>query len=430
MTPSLRSSRALTALAALAILAITAGSPVRAEALGDIYVATASGSEDLGVLELDTFHSSVRTGSIDPTEAVRRLEFNGKQTLYAANGGTGLYAIDVEQGTVSALDPLTAVVKDLAHPIGTTLYLAVPSKKAIWALAAGDTRPDGTIAVSGAVDLLAASPDRPGMLAANTGDAFVDLVLSDTRVVRPIAGLSGTVVALAVSGKPDTVSPAAASPAAASPAAPAVDRALGYIALKNPNKVVAVSMETGTIAWTATLKAEPTAITASWDAKLPAAAVVAVGTQLFSVTDGVAKPWRSLSASSEPVTLMTTSYRGDRLHLVTGSSIVSIDVANPLVQALPTITLRSAPQDLAPFPDSSTANGGGGPHSGDGNGSGNGSGSASPAPTRAPSTDTVGGLGDWLPAGTDPLTVFGIFMGVTIALTVTGLWVARRWIVD
>lgn len=413
MTPTPRLARSLAALAVVALVAVPAATPVAAESLPDLYAAIAAGTGHVGVVDIDTANLRVAAGGFDATPAVSMLDFLGKQAIYAV--GTPrqtLYHINVSAGTYETAGTLGEPVSDMAVPKGSAVYFAVPSKSGLWALNQGDAKPSSARTFPEAVNLLAANNQVSQFLAAVRGGTWAAVVNGDDRSFTRITGLTGTIVAAAVSA--DAKDPCA------------------YIALREPNAVARVSLLKHTVTWTAPLSGVPLAVTASWSADLPGTALVTVGGTIYTAADGKATRWRDLptTATANPVSQMLTSYNGSVLYLAVKDKVVAISVKDPFAKAPTTLDLGGTAADLAAWPDYSAATGGTGPDNGTDNGnggsnSGNG-GSASPGPTKPP-TDTDPTTGHWRPDPGDPMPLVALFVGVALTVAVASSLAIRHW---
>lgn len=387
MTPSSRLLRMLT-VAALAAASVMPGAAVAlANGIGDLYV-----GQPAGVVEIYLRDEKVET-TVDALADPTTLAFwNDGTRLYAGDGRKQLVLIDIESLEVANTFTLTEDVPAIAHPKGDTLYLAVPSQKALSLIADGDTAVKTGPGLEGAADLLAADRRDYHVVAAKAGDSWVDVVDS----------VDNTVAKVAVDGKVVGVTVAAGD-------------ALAYIATTRPNAVVAVSLTSGTVSWTAPLEKEPTHVT--WvGTESPYSAIVDQGKELWRASKPAtgtpaAVAWSTLE--QQPGTL-ATSDEGGFVYAATKDGVTTVSLEKPTAQPPAEVALAKEPPVLAPVPKDSSLSKASGEPSANGNGNGGQSGTGGsdatnpPAPTKAPATDTDGSTeGRFHPAGPDPLVLFG-----------------------
>jgi len=394
--------RALIVTAVVVLLAMPAAGPVLAERSGDLY-ATSPGETGTVLNEIDLLGQQVILPPTAVNAGSRHLAFTDIGTLYLGDGGVNLERVNVKTLETAMLPQLPAAATDIAHPTGTSLYLAYPSRSALGILAAGQDTPVDGQTLTGPADLLAADRRETRLLAAEVGKSWVDIVNTTTNDVAKVT-VVGSVVAAAISG---------------------VDH-VAYVVTADPNTVVAITLDTAKVAWTAALPNRPTAVTASWDAKQPASAIVAVGASLYAATGGTAKIWATLP---DAASALVTSDEGRFVYAASTGGVVAISVEKPTAAPVARVDLTKPPLGMAALPDVSSLAGDGGQASGS-SASPGAPGQPSPTPrkTKAPATDTVGGEdGTYRAPGADLVTVFGGMIGIAIVVLLLSRNAIRRW---
>ena len=368
------------ALAASLVLAGGSGRVVLANGVGDLYVA-----DPKGVLEVYLKTSTIESPITVPA-APTMLAFTADvyQIAISSLGVTG---------PTHAATPIVA----LAHPIGSSLFVAYRGAKTLGVLVDGAaTFIDGPT-LPASPDILAADPRETRFAAAAKGDTWVAIVEPSSSKVTEVGGsggIGGKVVAMAVA------------------------RAEGYVwvATSAPNRVALVSLSTGKVASSAPLDGAPTAITA-----LGKFAVVAVGSSLVKVQAGAASAW---AQASGPVLELASDLTASYAYVATADKVTALSVANPKASPAASVAVpNGAPAALAPVPNrgSSLGAAGGGDQGGTGAspGTGNGKSTAHPATkTHAPATDTV--LGDGMRISSSDLTTVFIVVGAVIVAVLVG----------
>ena len=395
MTTLTRLLRALGATLAVAGLVLSGASVVLANGVGDLYVAVPGGVDEVH-LAGGRIVTTVDTGGAGSTLAFT----NDGAFLFVVDEEGSLGRINIEDITVDRTYSLGKDAVALAHPKGTSLFVALAGEAALAVLPQDEADTTEGPTLSGAADLLAADRRENRIVAAQAGHSWLDIVEPASAHVTKVQ-LDGDIVALAIA------------------------RAEGYayVAMEAPNLVVRVSLATGIVDWTVELSGAPSALTA-----VPEAAVVAIGDALFRVKSGKVAEWSTARTGIEgPVTELATSDEGAFVYAATDTTIVAINAAQPDAEPAATVAVAGGAW-LAPIPKESSLYRGGGP--GDGPDSSAGTGGESGTGTgasHAPATDTEGGSGPlWRRSGPDPLLLGGIGVAIMAGVLVGSYALLKR----
>jgi hypothetical protein len=407
MNPWTRLLRTIGAAATAACFVLAGGSGhlVLANGVGDLYVADPSGVREL-YLKNQTTESLITVPEV-PTQ----LAFTADgQTLYTAKGTASLYRIDIAtlnvSGPTTAKGPITA----LAHPQGSSLYLALQGSKALGVLMDGATTILDGVTLTSVPNLLAADPQDPHVVAASTTGTWVSIIEPTNAKVTQVGGTSGlgaTVVAMSVA------------------------RASGYVwvATANQNRVYLISLSTGQVVSSVPVSAgAPTAITA-----LGNYAVVSVGKKLYKV---VAKSVTAWATAPGTVLGLSSDLTAAFVYVATSDKVTALDVTKPTAAPAASVGMpKGAPSALAPVPNKGSSlaavggtKAGAGPGSSGGtSGTTNATTRATPKPkkTHAPATDTVSGFAPGSP-GMDASTVLAALGALVVTVTLGSRYVIKR----
>jgi len=392
MTTLTRLLRALCATLAVAGLVLPGASIALANGVGDLYVAGPD-----GVVEVFLAGRRIET-TVDIGGAAATLAFtNDGSSLFVVDAKGGLARINIETINVDRTYTLAKDAAAIAHPKGTSLYIALAGEAALAVLPQDETATTEGATLSGAADLLAADRRENRIVAAQAGHSWLDILEPASAHVTRVQ-VDGDISAIAV----------------------ARSEGYAYVAMEAPNQVVRVSLATGETDWKVDLAGAPSALTA-----VPEAAIVAVGDALYRVKGGRAAEWSTAKTGvTGPITELTTSDEGAFVYVGTDAGVIAVNAAQP--DAAPAAEV-AVPEGvwLAPIPKESSlykgTGAGTGPESstgtGEGTSSGNGTGTAA---SHAPATDTEGDGGPlWRRSGPDPLLLFGVG-GVIVLVVLLG----------
>jgi DNA-binding beta-propeller fold protein YncE len=371
---------------------------VLANGLGDLYVATAGGVDEVYLLGNEV----VTTVDIKPGRS--RLAFTADgATLYAGDGADSLVRINIKDIAVDKQFTLPGHATAIVHPRGNALLLAYPDSKSLGVLFDGDDAPIAGASLPGAANLLAADPRETRVVAAESGAGWVAIVQPFTSTVTRVdvgGDVGAKIEALAV----------------------ARDEGGVYVASTAPDRLSYVDFATGKVAWTAALDGAPVAVAA-----IPSAAIVAIGGRLVRVAAGEAKAWATTPAD---VTDLAASYEGKFLYAATGKTVVAIAVAAPTAPPAASVDIASgAPMALAPVPKASTlvtevGTGTGTGHTGTGPGQTASGGSA--GGTAAPATDTEDGGPLFRKPAADQTWLFGTAALIALVVALVSRYALKR----
>jgi len=364
------------AVAACVVLAGGSGRLALANGVGDLYVADPSAK---AVLEVYLKTSSIEK-PIDVQSAADALAFTPDgQTLYSSDGSTDLYQTRISDlsvtGPVKAAAPVTAI----AHPMGSSLFLALQGSRQLSVLIDGSSTVIDGPTLPAVPTLLAADSREARFAAADAGGTWVSIVEpASGKVVEANQGkpLGGKVVAMAIA------------------------RAEGYVwvATTGQDRVFLISLSTGAVVNSAPLNdGPPTAIAA-----LGNYAVVASGARLDKVVAQSVTPWATAPGQ---VSGLAADLYAAFLYVATTDKVTALDVADPRATPQASVTMPGGtkPGALAPVPNkgsSLTSTGGTAPSAGttpsatpspSGRAAAATPGMPTPTPrrTHAPATDTV-----------------------------------------
>ena len=376
----------LASTAAAVCLVLSGGSAVLANGVGDLYVADATGVEEL-YLKADRIEQSV---TVNPGPSMLAFTPDGK-TLYTGDGTARLTEIDIASISVSGSVTLPSSAVAIAHPRGSALFIAYKGQKSLGTLLDGDSLVGSGALLPGTPDILAADRHEARLVAAEAGKPWLSIIEPLSAKVQPVGngtrGIGGNVVAVAI----------------------ARDEGFAYVATTSPNRVARVRLDTGNVTWTAPLDGVPTALAA-----VNAAAVVAVGNAVLKVSGGRATPFTS---AGSPVVGLAGSDEGKFAYVATVDAVTAIALANPTAKPASRVTLTAGrPTFLAPVPrDSSLATASSGTQPSQAAGR---SGDAAGERTHPPATDTANGGPLGVPAGQDLTLILGAAALIAVVVLV------------
>jgi hypothetical protein len=374
MTTLPRILRVLAATMVAALAALPAAGPALANGLGDLYVAMPGRVDEVFLAGEEVVNK------VDIKAGPARLAFSPDgSSLFVVNAEGALGRIDIETISFAKTYDVTDAVA-IAHPKGDSLYITRKGEAVLKVLQDGEDAATAGPALHGVADILASDRHEYRFVAAQKGHAWLDIVEPASATVRK-ATLDGDVVGVSI----------------------ARDEGYAWVALKGPNSVARVNLDTGGVTKLATLPGAPTAITA-----VPEAAVVAIGARLYRVKDGKAAAWSdTITGIKDDVVSLATSDEGAFVYAATAKAIVAVNVANPRTAPAAEVAMAD-PVALAPVPKASSLvpkggdNAGNGTGNGTGNGKGNGTGNGTgPGHSRAPATDTEDSGPLWTRPGQD-----------------------------
>jgi hypothetical protein len=381
--------RALVATLVVAGLVVPGASTALANGLGDLYVAAPGGVDEV-FLKGEQIVTEVEIGG-----GASHLAFtNEGASLFVIDGEGGLQRIDIESISVAQSYSLTTDAAAIAHPKGTSLFIALAGEARLAVLPEDEDATTGGPTLSGAPDLLAADRHENRFVAAQAGHSWLDVVEPASAHVTNVT-MDGDIVAIAI----------------------ARDEGYAYVAMEDPNQVARVALATGKVDWRADLSGAPSALTA-----VPEAAIVAIDDGLFRVKGGKAAPWSTEATGVEgPVIDLATSDEGAYVYVATEERIIAVNVTMPDTKPAAAVALAETAW-LAPVPKASSLvpNGGDDTDTGSGTGTGTGTGDGTGEDaSNAPATDTEDEGGPlWHRSAPDPALLFGV--GAAIVGVVLG----------
>lgn len=401
MTTLTRLLRALCATLVVAGLVIPGASVALANGVGDLYVAGPD-----GVVEVFLAGQKIET-TVDVGAAAAHLAFtNDGSSLFVVDAKGGLQRINIENINVDRTYSLSKNAVAVAHPKGTSLFVALAGEAALAVLPQDETATTEGPTLSGAADLLATDRRENRLVAAQAGHSWLDIVEPASAHVTKVQ-VDGDIVAIAVA------------------------RAEGYayVAMEAPNQLVRVSLTTGEADWKTDLPGAPSALTA-----VPEAAVVAIGDKLYHVKDGKASAWSTAKTGiSGPVTELATSDEGAFVYAATEAGVIAVNAAQPDAEPAANVAVAEGVW-LAPIPKESSlykgTGAGTGPEASNGTGEGNGTtnntGNGTKA-SHAPATDTEDDGGPlWHRSGPDPLLLFGFGGAIVVGVLLGSYALMKR----
>ncbi len=284
------------ALAPLLLAGLTG--PVLANGVGDLYIASPA-----GVLEVRVSTSTiVSTTSVLPSPQSLAFTPDGK-TLYVGSGGAHITPIDIVTLTVGDAISTPGPVTALAFPAGEILVGAMPLRRTLAFITVHDNSVVESAELPGPGNLLAGDRRDPRVAVADAGDTWLDVVDPATSTATKTT-VAGAIQALAI------------------------DRQNGgvLVATANPNALIRVDLTTLTATWTVPLPAPPTAVAA-----LASTAIVAIGSDLWSVSPTRATKWATARGA---VVSMAASDEGAFLHVAESGTVEVFDAMGTLQRTL------------------------------------------------------------------------------------------------
>lgn len=403
MTSWTRVLRAFGAAAAAACLVLGGGSGhvVLANGIGDLYVADSAGIDEV-YLKASTIEKPIT--DLPAVPSLLAFTPDG-QTLYTASGSTDLYQIKISDLSHTGPTRTSAPVTALAHPFGSSLFVATEGSRTLSVLTDGGTSFADGPTLPSAPDLLAADPRETRFAAAARDGSWVAVVepaSSKVIAVGGSSGIGGKVVAMAVA------------------------RAEGYVwvATASPNRIALVSLSTGKVASSAPLDAAPTAVAA-----LGKFAVAATGDDLWKVQGSKASAW---ATAPGPVLGLAADLSAQFVYAAVSDKVVALAVAHPTASPAASVVLpKGPPTALAPVPNrgsslSTSDSSGAAASAPSSQGGSSAKATTAPRKTHAPSTDTLGALATGRTPGMDPATLVLIVGGVVVAVVAGSRLLIKR----
>lgn len=358
----------LVGVAALAVPPLLASPPpAAANGIGDVYVVTTADVVELHVAS----QRVVNTVAVPPPASSLAFSADGR-TLFVASGARAVTSIDIASISVSGTLDMPAAATLVAQPQGSRVAVAFPDLRKL-----GFAGSDVTLSAElpGSPEILAADRRDPRAIAAANGKPWVAVVDATTGKVVTL-DVGGGVVALAV----DRVG------------------SLAYAATRDPDELVAFSLETGKETWRRALPESPVAVAAT-----AGGPVVASAKRLWKVDATASRTWRDLAAAA---TSATASDDGQVIVVGEGTRLEGIRIDGTRNRTIPLGSLGAA-RAVAAIPRPSSLLG---------------SGVAAPSGTAAaagslPPTNTLGTVVEWAGSGpVPPGLVVLVLAGILIAV--------------
>ena len=280
------------------LLSLAVSSPVLANGVGDLYVASSA-----GVLEVHVKTSTV-VSTIPVVPAPQSLVFSPDgRTLFASGTTAKILPVDIATLDVQSAITMPGPVSAVAFPSGQILVASMPTRATLgFAVTQGGAVTESA-ALPGPGNLLVSDRREPRVAVAEAGGSWVEVVDPATSTMKKTT-VSGQIVGLAIDR----------------------DRGGVLVATQNPNSLIRVDLTSLANTWTVALGAVPTAVAA-----MATTAVVSTGTSLFAV-DG--KKTVQFATTREPAIVLTPSDEGTILHVAESTGVEVFDSKGALQRTL------------------------------------------------------------------------------------------------